>query len=736
MKSQQQNNSLCEEIGRRCFTIVHILESIGTTTKRFESAAELIALNSCHLALSNARIFVERFNSSGFVSKFLQARGFQTEFIELNEALSKAADDLQFAMTGQVREQVVAIHDISQALLSRFEHEHVEIIARFDKLDELINIGQEQQDALFGMFHGYSKELQQLRMVVESLKVQKEQNPMAYKREAEKKFRNALHLQCGPPISHEKLTTYFDQLLGEGSFGKVYGGTLQAFGDVAVKTLPIIDGNEIDFLREVAAIERVSVHPNIISFYGWCYIQNPFTGGRLAALITERCIRSLYAVVKDHTYYPSLTTWISYLHQIACAMTFLLRKGMLHRDLKPENVLITKSNTAVISDFGLAITKTTILASTVSTVSDGMIQRKVGGTVGYMAPELTASEASDVYSFGIIASFVLLRDTPWMDSYGKPLHPNKILSECKIRSPKMPSEEDFPELKPSHVALLTDCCAVEPSIRPHFCEVEVALSDCFRNNPKELLISQPSDILLTLIDDERNTNNERVVTNIAPAKDEVITHQQNISKLTTMISNEKIIRTGKKIILSTEEALSDSSDEEIEERRKTSYDTKGVRYQQSKRNSKPMYEETDYEKIKNVAASKVKSAEKLLPPAVMNTRRDEEKKGSGKGPINDTKKKLPIASAISVNSSIPSTTASPSPVIFYDFTKIERLTYGALKDCVMNAPPSKELVRCYIERSRAAKHLLSPFYILCADLQGKSTLFTTIYVYKCFFNHN
>ncbi len=677
---------MSEEIARRCFTIAQILESIKTTKEELQSSAELNALRSCNIALEKARIFVERFSSKGFVSKFLKARGFKSEFTDLNQSLSNAADDLQFALTGEVRQQVVAVHEVSQALLARFEHEHVEIIARFDKLDELISIGQDQQDALFNMFHGYSKEIEKLRSVVESLKIQKEQNPNAYKREAEKKFRNALHLQCGPPISQDKLTTHFQQLLGEGTFGKVYGGSLHAFGEVAVKTIPVIDGNDVDFLREVAAIERVSVHPNIISFYGWCYTQNPFTGSRLAALITERCVRSLYAMVKDHAYFPPLSIWISYLHQIASAMTFLIRKGMLHRDLKPENVLITRSNTAVISDFGLAVTKTTILASTVSHVSDSM-QRKVGGTVGYMAPEVTASEASDVYSFGILSSFALLRETPWVDSNGNPLHPTTILSECKIRPPKMPSAEDFPELKSAHVALLSNCCAIEPSIRPHFCELEVALGDCFRE-PKDLLISQPSDIMLTIVDDEHPRAKEEVM----PVHN---THSNNLDNLA-----EKVNRVGgKKIILSRDD-VSDS-DEDVD-----TFEAKVAREQHSKLSSKRNDRGEKNQSITNVT---VQSEEKLVAEGKP---RAEDKKDSDK--IQSERAK--VTTTPFSTSGVPT---SPPPQIIYNFKTIERMTYGALKTFVMNPPPSRQLARCYIERSRAAKHLLSPFYTLCADLESK-----------------
>ena len=96
---------------------------------------------------------------------------------------------------------------------------------------------------------------------------------------------------------------------------------------------------------------------------------------------------------------------VALLTQVAFAMRFLHKNGIVHRDIKPGNILLDKSATVKIADFGCS--------------KDGLLskQRAVGvemtaniGTPVYMAPELhTAgriahySNKCDVYAFALVA---------------------------------------------------------------------------------------------------------------------------------------------------------------------------------------------------------------------------------------------------------------------------------------------------------------------------------------------
>src|SRR5690606_7633046 len=83
--------------------------------------------------------------------------------------------------------------------------------------------------------------------------------------------------------------------------------------------------------------------------------------------------------------------------QAAQGMHFLHSSGILHRDLKSPNILLDDKWNAKISDFGL---------TRFAHESNSDIDR-LGGSLFWTAPEILGeempfSEASDVYSFGIV----------------------------------------------------------------------------------------------------------------------------------------------------------------------------------------------------------------------------------------------------------------------------------------------------------------------------------------------
>ncbi len=97
---------------------------------------------------------------------------------------------------------------------------------------------------------------------------------------------------------------------------------------------------------------------------------------------------------------PSYAVRVRLLNEIMDAVSYLHMKGILHNDLKPDNILVDSVGGHVrIIDFGLA------------EKASEHLTRRLGGTVGYSAPEVLKGDtqtpstaASDVYSLGRIIS--------------------------------------------------------------------------------------------------------------------------------------------------------------------------------------------------------------------------------------------------------------------------------------------------------------------------------------------
>jgi serine/threonine protein kinase len=154
------------------------------------------------------------------------------------------------------------------------------------------------------------------------------------------------------------------------------------------------------FLQEYETIAEIT-HPNIVKIYDLgvaddhAHIAMEYLdGGDLRQRITEGI--------------PEQDA-ISYLRQIASALSAVHAHGVLHRDLKPANIMLRKDGSIALIDFGLAKR-----AKLENEITD---KGEIFGTPYYMSPEQGHGNAvdvrSDIYSLGVIFYEMLTGDKPY-----------------------------------------------------------------------------------------------------------------------------------------------------------------------------------------------------------------------------------------------------------------------------------------------------------------------------------
>ena len=136
------------------------------------------------------------------------------------------------------------------------------------------------------------------------------------------------------------------------------------------------------------------------------------------------------------------------LRDVARALEFAHRHGVVHRDIKPDNVLLAGSS-ATVTDFGIAKAITAA-----RTGPEGSTLTMAGTSIGspaYMAPEQAAGDPnidhrSDIYAFGCMAYELLAGRPPFVGS-----SPAKLLGAHLGEVPR-----DIRELRPDTPPALAD----------------------------------------------------------------------------------------------------------------------------------------------------------------------------------------------------------------------------------------------------------------------------------------
>lgn len=201
-----------------------------------------------------------------------------------------------------------------------------------------------------------------------------------------------------------------DALLGQGGMGAVY----RAF-DVNLArpvALKIMHGQfarqpefQRRFLQEAQAAARLGDHPSIVNIYNFAARQGLFY--MVMEYVPGSSLGGYIKHMQQQNQVVRLSETLLMIAQVADALGYAHRNGVIHRDVKPDNVLLKPIEEAdreggmpvraVVTDFGLA------------KLREGGIETQTGtfmGTLPYMSPEQCLNKdldgRSDIYSLGIM----------------------------------------------------------------------------------------------------------------------------------------------------------------------------------------------------------------------------------------------------------------------------------------------------------------------------------------------
>ena len=193
---------------------------------------------------------------------------------------------------------------------------------------------------------------------------------------------------------------------GDGGFGTVltcWDTRLQR--RVAIKRLPLTGSGASSTFGEALAEARTSsmlAHPNIVTVFDF-EVDGPY-----AYLVMEYVdgitLSELLARVEGGTLTHDETACL--VQSVASALGYAHENGVLHLDIKPTNIMIDRTGTVKLCDFGMA--------SLASAAGYGGAR---GGTVGYMPPEQIegdiVDERTDIFSLAVVVWQALLGSNPF-----------------------------------------------------------------------------------------------------------------------------------------------------------------------------------------------------------------------------------------------------------------------------------------------------------------------------------
>ena len=196
------------------------------------------------------------------------------------------------------------------------------------------------------------------------------------------------------------------ELLGQGGMATIFRATDAQLGrEVAVKVLHPQYGRDPDFVarfRQEAQAAASLSHPNIVAVYDFgTDADGPYI---VMELVDGEDVATLLA--RNGPLPPRQAARLA--AEVAHALAAAHARGIVHRDVKPGNILVSSDGRVKVADFGIA----RAWADARLTLPGVTL-----GSVHYFSPEQAlgeqATEASDIYSLGVVLYELLTGRRPW-----------------------------------------------------------------------------------------------------------------------------------------------------------------------------------------------------------------------------------------------------------------------------------------------------------------------------------